>query len=144
MLYNRKFEIPEEVSKGNFNRFGTANGWDPVALGPSISFLSDKRVFYSPSVSQKITKSPGDDPTPAGIEQHGYRYVMPHIAANQRIDDPFLFRAGKRYPCSSRDQEPRSARKSLHRLGRIMAQTGRRLRTLVFKGQRTGASTIAR
>lgn len=97
MLYNRKFEIPEERGKGNFNHVGTANGWAPIALDASITFLHDRRVFYSPSMSQKVSKADVDSRTPAGIEQPGYRYVMPHLTPNQRMDDPFLFRAGKRY-----------------------------------------------
>jgi hypothetical protein len=104
MLFNRKFEIPEELGAytagySGFHHMGTPAGWYPIEVDPTVSFLTDRRIFFSPSVSQRITKVPGagESMLPAGVEQHGYRYVMPHLAANQRIDDPFVFHTGRRY-----------------------------------------------
>jgi hypothetical protein len=60
-----------------------------------VTLVLDKRVYYSPTQSQRITYSGGM--TPAGIQQKGYRYVMPHVSARQRIDDPFWFKPAEHY-----------------------------------------------
>ena len=97
MLFNRKFEIPED-GRGTsaFDSFGLASGWQPVQFDSSVSFLVDRRNYYSPSQSQRITKVAGSN-IPAGIEQTGYRYVPPQISTQQRVDDPFDFKPGKTY-----------------------------------------------
>jgi alpha-N-arabinofuranosidase len=96
MLFNRKFEIQEERNTSPPVFTGAAAGWEPIALDTSITLVQDNGVFYSPSYSQRITLSDRSD-VPAGLQQSGYRYVMPHVSKNQRVDDPFRFEAGERY-----------------------------------------------
>ena len=97
LLMNRKFEAPEQrrIEGLDFLFTGVAAAWEPIELNPSASFAPDRHVFYSPSVSQRITNSGAK--AIVGIEQRGFRYVMPHVAPNQRLSDPFEFRAGETY-----------------------------------------------
>jgi alpha-N-arabinofuranosidase len=98
LLFNRKFEMPEERATPNLPAplvTGTAAGWEPIELDGSVTLVLDRKVCYSPSQAQQITKTgPG---LPAGVQQKGYRIVMPMLVANQRIDDPFHFKPGQRY-----------------------------------------------
>ena len=97
MLYNRKFEIPEEGrGPGNFNTIGVAAGWEPVQFASSVSFLVDRNVYYSPTESQRITKTDGGE-VPAGIQQSGYQYVPPQLGMQQKLEDPFDFKPGVTY-----------------------------------------------
>jgi len=102
MLYNRKFEIPEERTivnpeAGGVFFKGTGDGWEPVALSGAVTLVLDQQVYYSPSQSQRITFSGGD--VPAGIQQKGYQYVPPMlpVVPRLRIENPFHFRPGERY-----------------------------------------------
>jgi len=100
MLFNRKFEMPEERRKTNQPSpivVGTSNGWEPIEVDSSITLMLDRKVYYSPTQSQRIIRSAGN--VPAGIQQKGYRYGMPEMGmiAHQRLDDPFHFRVGERY-----------------------------------------------
>ena len=96
MLFNRKFEIPEERGPGHFDSVGTALGWEPVQIDASASFLVDRRIYYSPSHSERITKT-GMSEIPAGIQQTGYRYVIPQLGTQQKVADPFEFKPGQKY-----------------------------------------------
>jgi alpha-N-arabinofuranosidase len=98
MLFNRKFEIPEERKETKVPSplvIGTGSGWDPIELDNSVSFVPDRQVYFSPSQSQRITHSGGQ--VVAGIQQKGYRFVMPQLTPLQRIDDPFHFKPGEQY-----------------------------------------------
>jgi alpha-N-arabinofuranosidase len=98
LLFNRKFEMPEERTNPNLPAplvTGAANGWEPVELDGSVTLALDRKVYFSPSQSQRITHTGG--PVPAGVQQKGYRVVMPMLAASQRVDDPFHFKPGQRY-----------------------------------------------
>jgi alpha-L-arabinofuranosidase len=96
LLFNRKFEAPEErdISQIIFN--GTAAAWEPIVIDTKVSLTRDTQVFYSPSASQRITLSEATD-IPAGIQQSGYQYIMPHLSRNQRVADPFRFKPGESY-----------------------------------------------
>ncbi|MGH9846412.1 MAG: alpha-L-arabinofuranosidase C-terminal domain-containing protein, partial [Blastocatellia bacterium] len=96
MLFNRKFEIPEERGPGHFDSVGTASGWEPVQFDASASFLVDRRIYYSSSQSERITKT-GEGGIPAGIQQTGYRYVLPQSGIHQKVADPFEFKPGQKY-----------------------------------------------
>jgi alpha-N-arabinofuranosidase len=95
LLYNRKFEMPEDRNAQNFLFKGTSQGWEPIGLDSGVTLVLDQDVYYSPSQSQRITFSRGE--TPAGVQQSGFRYLLPQFLTNQRIDDPFRFRPGERY-----------------------------------------------
>jgi alpha-N-arabinofuranosidase len=100
MLFNRKFEIPENrtVAGSGWPFFqGTADGWDPIALGAGVTLVLDQQVYDSPSQSQRITFVEGD--IPAGVQQRGYQQVLPDIPITPRlrIDNPFHFGPGQRY-----------------------------------------------
>lgn len=98
LLFNRKFEIQEErdVTLPALLFTGAAAGWEPIVLDTNVTLVQDQSVYYSPSCSQRITLADPSD-VPAGIQQGGYRFVMPHISKNQRVDDPFRFEPGERY-----------------------------------------------
>lgn len=98
MLFNRKFEMPEDRKDTKIPSalvVGTSGGWDPIELDNAVSFVPDRQVYFSPSQSQRITHSGGQ--VVAGIQQQGYRFVMPQLTPRQRIDDPFHFKPGERY-----------------------------------------------
>jgi alpha-N-arabinofuranosidase len=95
MLVNRKFGMPEERDINNFLFTGTGAGWEPLAIRSHVTLVLDQAVYFSAPQSQRITHTGGDEP--AGIQQKGYRYVMPHITPQQRVAAPFRFRPGERY-----------------------------------------------
>lgn len=95
-LFNRKFEAPEERDINQIIFNGTAAGWEPIAIDTKVTLVRDTQVAFSPSSSQRITLSDPSD-VPAGVQQGGYQFVMPHISRNQRIDNPFQFAPGERY-----------------------------------------------
>jgi alpha-N-arabinofuranosidase len=95
MLYNRKFEMPEERDIKNFLFVGTSSGWEPLGLSSGVTLVLDDRVYYSPSQSERIAFSGGS--IPAGIQQKGYQVVPPHMSTFQRVSNPFRFRPGERY-----------------------------------------------
>jgi alpha-N-arabinofuranosidase len=105
MLFNRKFEIPEERDIKQIIFKGVSAGWEPIAVDTNVTLVEDTQVYFSPGRSQRITLS--DPGVPAGIQQDGYQFVMPHLSRNQRIDHPFRFEPGERYlvrlACMSRD-----------------------------------------
>src|SRR5262249_49028051 len=96
LLFNRKFEAPEERDINQIIFNGTAAGWEPIALDTKVSLVRDTEVYYSPTSSQRITLTDMSD-VPAGIQQSGYQFVMPHLARNQRVANPLHFAAGERY-----------------------------------------------
>ncbi len=96
LLFNRKFEIPEERDINQIIFSGAAAAWEPIVVDSKVSLVPDTQVFYSPSRSQRITLSDESD-VPAGIQQSGYQFVMPHLSRNQRVDNPFHFAPGERY-----------------------------------------------
>jgi len=106
MLFNRKFEIPEErdIEQLIFN--GVGAGWEPIAVDTNVTLVQDTQVYYSADRSQRITLSDISD-VPAGIQQDGYQFVMPHLSRKQRINHPFRFEPGERYlvrlACMSKD-----------------------------------------
>lgn len=98
LLFNRKFEMPEERTAPNLPSplvSGTSSGWEPMEVDPSVTLVLDRKVYYSPWQSQQIIRSRGE--VPAGVQQKGYRIVMPQLSAKQRVDDPFHFKPGERY-----------------------------------------------
>jgi alpha-N-arabinofuranosidase len=95
LLFNRKFEMPEPRDAHNFLFKGVSEGWDPIGLDTGVTLVLDQEIYYSPSQSQRITFAGGD--TPAGIQQRGLQYVLPHLMTNQHLDNPFLFKPGERY-----------------------------------------------
>ncbi len=106
MLFNRKFEVPEERDIAQIIFKGVSAGWEPIAVDTNVTLVQDTQVYFSPGRSQRITLSdPGD--VPAGIQQDGFQFVMPHLSRKQRIDHPFRFAPGERYlvrlACMSRD-----------------------------------------
>ena len=96
LLFNRKFEMPEERDINQIIFSGAAAAWEPIVTDSKVTLVPDTEVFYSPSRSQRITLSDVSD-VPAGIQQSGYQFVMPHLARNQRVDNPFRFSPGERY-----------------------------------------------
>jgi len=94
MLFNRKFEIPEERDVHRPWMTGVGSGWEPIILDGRVTLLLDKTDFYSPSQSERITNR---GTGVAGIQQPGYRVVMAHISSKNRLDAPFDFRNGERY-----------------------------------------------
>ncbi|MGH9845420.1 MAG: alpha-L-arabinofuranosidase C-terminal domain-containing protein [Blastocatellia bacterium] len=96
LLWNRKFEILEERDIAPPIFKGVAAGWEPIALDTNVTLVQDTQVYFSPSLSQRITLSDAGD-VPAGIQQSGYQYVLPHISRKQRVDHPFSFEPGERY-----------------------------------------------
>ncbi|MCI0662418.1 MAG: hypothetical protein L0220_15215, partial [Acidobacteria bacterium] len=96
MLFNRKFEIPEERDIEQIIFSGASAGWEPIAVDTNISLVQDTQVYFSPNRSQRITLSDPSD-VPAGIQQDGYQFVMPHLSRKQRINHPFRFEPGERY-----------------------------------------------
>jgi len=95
LLYNRKFEMPEDRDAKNFLFKGTSQGWEPLVLDTGVTLVLDRDVYYSSSQSQRIMFAGGD--SPAGIQQRGLHYVLPQFLTNQRIEDPFRFMPGERY-----------------------------------------------
>jgi len=95
LLFNRKFEMPEERKPADSTFIGTGSGWEPVVLNGSVTLVQDLTVFYSPSCSQRITHGGGN--VPAGIQQGGYQYVSTHMSPHQHLSNPFHFRPGERY-----------------------------------------------
>jgi alpha-L-arabinofuranosidase len=95
LLFNRKFQMPEDRNAKNFLFKGTSQGWEPISLDTGVTLVLDQEVYYSPSQSQRITFAGGE--TPAGIQQRGLHYVLPQFLTNQRIPDPFRFLPGERY-----------------------------------------------
>src|SRR5688572_16014038 len=85
MLFNRKFEIQEERNTNPPVFTGVSAGWEPIALDTSITMVQDSGVFYSPSYSQRITLSDRNN-VPAGLQQSGYRYVMPQDRKSTRLN----------------------------------------------------------
>jgi hypothetical protein len=83
-------------------------GWEPIVVDTNVTLVQDTQVYFSPGRSQRITLSDPSD-VPAGIQQDGYQFVMPHLSRNQRIDHPFRFEPGERYvvrlACMSRDPD---------------------------------------
>jgi alpha-N-arabinofuranosidase len=94
MIFNRKFEIPEERDVHRPWMTGCPSGWDPISLDGRVTLLVDRSVYYSASQSERISN---EGTGIAGIQQRGYRIVMRHVSPNQRVDDPFRFRTGERY-----------------------------------------------
>lgn len=100
MLFNRKFEMPEDRTIANLAGVafkGTGDGWEPLGLSGGVTLVLDQQVYYSPSQSQRILFAGGD--VPAGVQQRGYEYVPPMLplVPRLRIEDPFHFRPGERY-----------------------------------------------
>ncbi len=95
LLVDRKFSMPEERNPQQPWVNGTGGGWEPIDLSGSVTLVQDEQVFYSAPLSERITNAGGT--IPAGVQQPGYRMVMPHASRNQRISEPFHFRAGERY-----------------------------------------------
>jgi len=106
MLFNRKFEIPEERDIQQIIFTGVPASWEAIVLDTSVTLVPDTEVYFSPSRSQRITLSRAGG-GPAGIQQSGYHYVMPHLSRKQRIENPFLFLPGEVYEvrvaCKSKD-----------------------------------------
>src|SRR5690242_3889543 len=69
LIYNRKFEMPEQRETG-FNSMGTPAGWEMLELDGAVSLLPDRNIWYSPSQSLRITRAEGN--LPAGIQQTGF------------------------------------------------------------------------
>ena len=96
LLFNRKFEMPEDRDlKTNILFKSTSSGWEPIVVDTAVTLVLDRMVYYSPTQSQRITNAAED--VTAGIQQKGYRYVFPQMSVKQRVDDPFHFRPGERY-----------------------------------------------
>ncbi len=95
-VFNRKFEAPEERDINQIIFSGTAAGWEPIAIDTRVSLVRDTQVYYSPSSSQRITLTDVSN-VPAGVQQSGYQFVMPHLSRNQRVENPFRFEPGERY-----------------------------------------------
>src|SRR5579872_7308389 len=53
LIYNRKFEIPEQRENG-FNSMGTPAGWEMLEVDGAVSLLPDRNIWYSPSQSLRI------------------------------------------------------------------------------------------
>ena len=87
--------MPEPRDAHNFLFKGTSNGWEPIGLDTGVTLVLDQEVYYSPSQSQRIMFAGGE--TPAGIQQQGLQYVLPHLATSQHISNPFHFLPGERY-----------------------------------------------
>lgn len=96
LLFNRKFEASEDRDINQIIFSGTAAGWEPIAIDTRVSLLRDTQVFYSPSASQRISLTDTSD-VPAGVQQSGYQFVMPHLARSQRVESPFRFAPGEHY-----------------------------------------------
>src|ERR1700722_4556255 len=52
MLFNRKFEVPEERDVHRPWMTGVAAGWEPITLDGNVTLLVDKSVYYSPSQAE--------------------------------------------------------------------------------------------
>jgi alpha-L-arabinofuranosidase len=94
MLFNRKFEVPEERDVHRPWMTGVAAGWEPITLDGNVTLLVDKSVYYSPSQAERITNQSAGI---AGIQQRGYRVVMTHVSPKNRLEAPFYFRTGEHY-----------------------------------------------
>ena len=78
LLFNRKFEMPEErkdVKIPSALVLGTGSGWDPIEIDTAVSFVPDRQVYFSPSQSQRISHFGGQ--VVAGIQQKGIALSCP-------------------------------------------------------------------
>src|SRR5262245_59240907 len=48
LLFNRKFEIPEERDIQQIVFTGVPAGWEPIALDTSVTLVPDTEVYFSP------------------------------------------------------------------------------------------------
>ena len=55
LLFNRKFEMPEERDINQIIFSGAAAAWEPIVTDSKVTLVPDTQVFYSPSRSQRIT-----------------------------------------------------------------------------------------
>lgn len=95
LLVDRKFSVPEIRDVAQPWVKGTGGGWEPIQLASNVTLVQDEVVYYSAPMAQRISNSGGE--APAGVQQAGFRMVMPHVSKDARISDPFTFRAGERY-----------------------------------------------
>jgi alpha-L-arabinofuranosidase len=95
ILFDRKFSMPEERSADEPWLKGTGGGWEPIQYAGTVTLAQDEKVYYSAPMSQRITNSGGS--VPAGIQQKGYRFVMPHVAKSLRVDEPLHLLPKQKY-----------------------------------------------
>lgn len=95
LLVDRKFSAPEARDPKAPMMTGTGGPWQPIALAGNVTLVQDKVTYYSAPLSERITNFGGA--VPAGVQQSGYRVVLPHINQDERLPDPFHFRAGEQY-----------------------------------------------
>jgi alpha-N-arabinofuranosidase len=95
LLVDRKFSIPETRDPHAPMMIGVGGPWRPVALAGNVTLVQDRTVYYSAPMSERITNYGG--PAPAGVQQSGYRIVLPHVSKEGFLTDPFDFRAGQHY-----------------------------------------------
>jgi alpha-N-arabinofuranosidase len=95
LLVDRKFSMPEARNPHSPPMIGTGGPWQPVALAGHVTLVQDRETYYSAPMSERITNFGGA--APAGVQQSGYRIVIPHISKDELMSDPFQFRAGEHY-----------------------------------------------
>jgi alpha-N-arabinofuranosidase len=95
LLVDRKFSEPEARNPHAPMMIGTGGPWQPVALAGNVTLVQDRETYYSAPMSERITNFGGS--APAGVQQSGYRVVIPHISPDERMSDPFHFRMGEHY-----------------------------------------------
>jgi alpha-N-arabinofuranosidase len=95
LLADRKFTVPEAREPHNPIMMGTGGPWKPVVVSGDVTLIQDRVTYYSAPMSQRITNY--GNSVPAGIQQSGYRIVLPHISKDELMSDPFHFKVGERY-----------------------------------------------
>jgi alpha-L-arabinofuranosidase len=95
LLADRKFSMPEARDPHAPMMTGTGGPWQPLVLAGNVTLVQDRETYYSAPMSQRITNFGGD--APAGVQQSGYRIVIPHISKDELMSDPFHFRTGEHY-----------------------------------------------
>lgn len=95
LLADRKFSMPETRNPHAPMMKGVGGPWQPIALAGNVTLVQDRVTYYSAPMSERITNFGGS--VPAGVQQSGYRIVLPHISKDELMSDPFDFRAGEHY-----------------------------------------------
>lgn len=122
LLVDRKFSVPEARDPKAPMMIGTGGPWQPIVLAGNVTLVQDQVTYFSAPMSERITNFGGT--APAGVQQSGYRVVLPHITKDERMADPFNFRAGEHY-------KARIAIKDLDLNGEVHVALGTSYRDLV-------------
>jgi alpha-N-arabinofuranosidase len=95
LLADRKFSVPELRNPQSPMMTGVGGPWQPIVLAGNVTLVQDRKTYYSAPMSERITNFGGV--APAGVQQSGFRVVLPHISKDSLISDPFHFRVGEHY-----------------------------------------------